>query len=64
MRRALKEEGKTPVIDADDDMLLIQRKIQDVLGPLGVAWAQMELYMGVIPMVWTDPVWSISCRSQ
>ena len=46
MRRALKEEGKNSAIDADDDMLQIQRRIQDVLGPLGVNWAEMQLYMG------------------
>ena len=43
LRKALKDDGKSSVIDADDDFLQIQRKIQEVLGPLGVAWAQLEM---------------------
>ena len=42
VKRALKEEGKNATVDADDDFYQVQKKFQDVMGPLGVAWFQLH----------------------
>ena len=34
----------TLTVDHDNDLTLIQKKIQDVMGPLGAAWGSLELY--------------------
>ena len=50
VRRALKEEGKNATVDADDDFSQIQKKIQDVMGPLGVAWFSLHNFnKGLFP---------------
>ena len=52
IKRSLREDGKGAVVDADDDLARIQSKIQDVLGPLGVAWAQLHQHIhGTFPQL-------------
>ena len=50
VKRSLRDDGKSAVVDADDDLVHIQTKIQEVLGPLGVAWAQLHQHIhGTFP---------------
>ena len=37
----LRGDQKAGVVDADNDLATIQGKVQDVVGPLGVVWAQL-----------------------
>ena len=43
-RRSLRDKNLTPTIDNDDDFVQIQRKIQDIMDPLGAAWGQLMLW--------------------
>ena len=43
-KSTLKKEGANAAIDGDEDLSTIQKKIQDIMGPLGVAWASVELF--------------------
>lgn len=45
IKRQLREDEKSPAVEADEDLRQVQRKIQDIVGPLGVAWAQLHQYM-------------------
>ena len=42
-RRSLKDKNLNPVIDIDEDFTLVQRKVQDIMGPLGVEWGILRL---------------------
>ena len=43
-RSTLKKSGSNSAVDGDDDWRVVQNKILDIMGPLGVAWASCELY--------------------
>ena len=44
MRKALTDEGKNTAREQDCELQTIQKKIFNVMGPLGVAWASLELH--------------------
>ena len=42
-KRSLKDKNLNPTIDIDDDFAAIQKKVQDIMGPLGAAWGMLKL---------------------
>ena len=43
-RKTLKDKNLNATIDSDEDLASIQTKIQDIAGPLGVAWASVKMW--------------------
>ena len=43
LKSTLRKEGSKEAIDVDEDLTTIQRKVQDIMGPLGAAWYSCEL---------------------
>ena len=44
METLIKKEGKTVVLERDNDLLRISKKLLAVMGPLGRAWTSLEEY--------------------
>jgi hypothetical protein len=44
MKKALTDEGKNTAREQDTELHTIQKKFLNVMGPLGVAWASLELH--------------------
>ena len=44
MKKTLTEEGKGLVKDQDGDLATIQNRMLEIMGPLGAAWASLELH--------------------
>ena len=42
-RKSLKDKNLNAASDLDEDFVMIQEKIQDVMGPLGAAWGTLKL---------------------
>ena len=43
-KRSLKDKNLNPVIDIDEDFTSLQKKVQDIMGPLGAAWGILRLW--------------------
>ena len=48
IEKRLQKEGKNSIVDHDNDLVIIQKKIQEVLGPQGATWVTIELHIATI----------------
>ena len=51
LKATIRKEGKntSSAVDLDEDWASIQSKIQDIMGPIGVAWGTLQCHTNLFP---------------